>query len=61
MNVLYLTNRLVKDKNVIPSIIKDSGDTVFFYDTRISLDDLKNNNIDFFINYGGISLSKKCF
>ena len=49
MNVLYLTNKLVNDKDVIPSIIKSSGDTVFYYDTRISLDDLKKNNIDFVV------------
>ena len=50
MNILYLTNKLVDDKNTIPSIIKSLGDNIFYYDTRISLDDLKNNNIDFIVS-----------
>ena len=31
MNVLYLTNKLVKDKKVIPEIIKSYGDNVHYY------------------------------
>ena len=46
MNVLYLTNKLVKDKKVIPEIIKSCGDNVHCYDGRIDLNILDKRNID---------------
>ena len=49
MNVLYLTNKLVKDKKVIPEIIKSYGDNVHYYDGRIDLNILDKKNIDFIV------------
>ena len=49
MNVLYLTNKEVEDKDLIPYIIRKSGDRVFSFDSRFSLDDIKQNNINFIV------------
>ena len=47
MVVLYLTNKDIKDCGLIPGIIEEHGDTVIIYTSRIDIDYIKNNNINF--------------
>lgn len=49
MNVLYLTNKDVKDENTIPSIIRKTGDNVISFNSRITLDEIINKKIDFMV------------
>ena len=49
MNVLYLTNKEVKDKDLIPSIIKKTGDNIISFNSRITLEEIINHKINFVV------------
>ena len=49
MVVLYLTNKDIQDRGLIPGIIEERGDTVIIYTSRIDIDYIKNNNINFIV------------
>lgn len=49
MVVLYLTNKDIQDRGLIPGIIEEHGDTVIIYTSRIDIDYIKNNNINFIV------------
>ena len=49
MVVLYLTNKDIQDRGLIPGIIEEQKDTVIIYTSRIDIDYIKNNNINFIV------------
>ena len=49
MKVLYVTNKLVEDKNVIPNIIRKSGDQVIIKFDRFDLNFLIDYQIEFIV------------
>jgi len=59
MKVLYFTNEDIQDWEVIPGIIKRQGDTVMTHTSRIDLDFIKNNNIEFIVSDRARYLIKK--
>jgi len=59
MKILYFTNEDIQDWEVIPDIIKKHGDTVLTHTSRIDLDVIKNNNIEFIVSDRSRYLIKK--
>ena len=59
MKVLYFTNTDIQDHDVIPSIIKNSGDTVQLHTTKIDLEFIKSNDIEFIVSDRSRYLIKK--
>ena len=50
MNVLYFTNKDIDDWDVIPDIIRSTGDNVITYTNKIDLEYIINNKIDFIVS-----------
>ena len=50
MKVVYYTNKQITDLEIIPGIIRKTGDEVITKTDRVTLDFVKNNNIDFIVS-----------
>ena len=48
--MVYYTNKQITDLEIIPGIIRKTGDDVITKTDRVTLDFVKNNNIDFIIS-----------
>ena len=59
MKVLYFTNENITDWNIIPDIIKATGDEVMVQTSRVSLKLILENEIDFIVSDRSRFLIKK--
>ncbi len=59
MKTLYFTNEDIQDWEVIPGIIKKHGDTVLTHTSKIDIDFIKTNNIEFIVSDRSRYLIKK--
>lgn len=50
MNVLYFTNKDIQDWQVIPDIIRATGDNVITHTSRVDLEIIRANEIEFIVS-----------